>query len=785
MRLVFITLAWVGGLWFATTFVWLNLVFWLCALLAVMLVSGVPWRQTKPWLAVLPLVFVLGGMRAQWLPQAGSLAQFNDRGGLQITGVVTEVPEQRDDRLQVIIDASEVFDGRITSQVDGRIVADFDASSGSITLGDEIVLAGTMRTPRVFDSFSYRDYLALQGVFGVVRPATLNRVTARDGGWRETLLGWRNSIGHNIDRALPDPQAALLRGILLGDETGISPQLADDFSRAGAAHIIAISGFNMVLIGGLCVSLFSQFTRRRWVIVFSSIALLGMYTLFVGATPAVLRAALMSALLIVAPLLNRRTFTPASLAFVVLAMSALQPSVLWDLGFQLSFFAVLGIMLFATPLQRVFDAMLRRLLPGPVRSLVGGFLEESLVITLAVSVFTVPLAAVYFQSVSLVMLLVNLLIVPVQALILIVGGLAALLSIVTFPVAQVVFWLVQPLLAWSIAVVRLFASIPVALLAYAPDPRVVTIAFIIILGGAMTAAIRPPWLRPLWNFLTRRMVLLTGVAMALGFLILSGAMLLSRPDGRLHVWMLQTGHSNAWLVQTPSGAQVLIDGGRYPTQLLTALGDNMPFHDRHIELLVMTHPDAFDTGALPAVLQRYTVGVFVSNGMPGLDETIVEVERLLGSTPRVDALAGSRIDLGDGVSIDVLYPYTTPTIEQNLSDGALVLKLSYGDVSFLLTSDISAEGQRSLIDGTSDPIASVMQLPQHGTSRSLDAGFLERVQPQVVLLQAEQGNPRGDPDDGILNSIDDLPLFRTDTMGTVHLWTDGATLWAQPQKRTD
>jgi competence protein ComEC len=240
------------------------------------------------------------------------------------------------------------------------------------------------------------------------------------------------------------------------------------------------------------------------------------------------------------------------------------------------------------------------------------------------------------------------------------------------------------------------------------------------------------------------------------------------------------GHTNAILVQTPGGAQILVDGGHFPSRLLTAIGDRVPFTDREIELLIITHPDEFDISALTAVLERYDVGAVITNGQPNQGAVYTRLREALARTPVVTAVAGYRIEVDDGVWLEVLHPVETPTLSDDIGDNALVVRLSYGDVSFLLTSDIGVPGQRALIDNGAWPLATVMQLPQHATARSLDQAFLAAVQAQALVVQVDPANRRGDPDPDVLALLEQTtPLFRTDQGGVVHFWTDGRTLQAE------
>ena len=127
--------------------------------------------------------------------------------------------------------------------------------------------------------------------------------------------------------------------------------------------------------------------------------------------------------------------------------------------------------------------------------------------------------------------------------------------------------------------------------------------------------------------------------------------------------------------------------------------------------------------------------------------------------------------------IEVLHPAETPALNDNLGDNVIVLRVSYGEVSFLLTSDLSVSGQIALQENGQWSLATVMALPQHGTQHSLSESFLEVTQPQAVVLQSDIANRRGDPNPDTLAVLGDIPVFRTDEAGTLHFYTDGSALW--------
>ena len=489
----------------------------------------------------------------------------------------------------------------------------------------------------------------------------------------------------------------------------------------------------------------------------------------------------MSSLLVIGKQLRRQTFLPASLAFATLLLSIFDPSVLLDLGFQLSFCAVLGLGLFADPLSARFSALLERFLPLRLARTVHNLLNEPLIVSIAAQIATMPLIVLYFGRLSLAALPVNLLIVPLQSAVLLLGFASVAASALLPVLGELLFWVEHVCLSWTIAVVRAFSRLEFAEVALDVHGRLIQAFYLLMIGGAMLRAARPKLWHRLGSLARRQVVALVGCGLALAALVLIWGMRLSLPDGRLHLWFLDLGHANAALIQTPGGAQVLIDGGRYRSRLLTALGDRLPWHDREIELLVITQPDEWDIAALEAVLERYEIGAWLYHGQTNRGAAFSKIKSSLERRGplAVQVKAGYEVAFDDGARIEALHPPAKPSITDKLGDSALVLRVSFGDVSFLLTSGLSGEAQRDMLQRGLSPQATVMQVPQHGGVRALDEDFLHEVQPQAVALQSDPANRRGDPDPDTLDQLAGLRMFRTDEMGAIHMWTDGHTLFIE------
>jgi len=318
------------------------------------------------------VAFALGAARYQdSLPDLDSpehIAYYNDQDfEIRATGTVSHPPETREQGSNVKLSVEHVQKVGETHElpVTGHILVRL--YSDEFQYGDRLQVRGHLASPPEFEDFSYREYLAQQGVYSYMGDAVAHRISSGGG---NLILRWIYAYkAHALDtlyRLWPDPEASLLAGILLGDESGIPDDVDQAFRDTGTSHIIVISGFNITIIAAMLVALFSrifgggEFGVRKAAV----FALLGItvYTVLVGADAAVVRAAIMGGLALFATLLGRRQAGLNTLALVAAIMAAFNPQVLWNIGFQLSFAATLGLVLYADPLKEAFERL------GRVRS---------------------------------------------------------------------------------------------------------------------------------------------------------------------------------------------------------------------------------------------------------------------------------------------------------------------------------------------------------------------------------------------------------------------------------
>jgi competence protein ComEC len=371
------------------------------------------------------------------------------------------------------------------------------------------------------------------------------------------------------------------------------------------------------------------------------------------------------------------------------------------------------------------------------------------------------------------------------------GGVALLLGLALQPLGQVIGWIAWVFLTYTIEAVRLTAQIPFSSVPVRVESWMVW-GYYGLLGGLtwwrkQTKERR----REIWGrvalALRTRVQTKAIVGAAIVLLVLGLFALHALPDGKLHVAFLDVGQGDAIFIQTPSGKQVLIDGGPSDTALLSQLGRRMPFWDRSIDLVVLTHPESDHVTGLIAVLERYRVGMIVFREM-ALDSATYE--RWLEVVAEEGAAvyqgeAGLRLALDEAdaqrpMEMVVLHPGAGAWEDAN--NNSVVTRLTYGQVSVLLTGDIEAEVEGKLVrDGA--PLAStVLKVAHHGSCSSTTQEFLDAVNPIVVVISVGADNRFGHPCDEVLERLGDVPVYRTDKQGAVEIVSDGAQVWVETDR---
>lgn len=590
-----------------------------------------------------------------------------------------------------------------------------------------------------------------------------------------------------LGRGMPAREAELARGFVLGEDERVDPATEEDFRRSGLAHLLAVSGQNVALLALLAAPLLAALgmplrTRLLWLL-----GLIAVYVSLAGAGASIQRAGVMGALSVLAMLAGRRAARFYALAVAATVTLAIEPGFAADVGWQLSFAAVLGILLLASRLR---DAIVTATGAGGAT---GRTLAEGAAMTIAATLATAPLIAFHFGAVSTTTLAANLLALPAIAPAMWLGMLAAAAGQVPgFPVealnrlnalplayiAQVASWCGRP--GWAYLDLRLGAW---GLLAAYLGIALAAVATPFLARRRRIAALRcgraPRRRRPArlagpggpgmrGHSLRRRLRHAVAIAAVLGALALAasgpggGGGAAAAPAAGLRVVALDVGQGDAILLQPAGAPAVLVDGGPPGEDLAAKLRSAGA---ERLGIAVVTHMQSDHAGGIEELLGRFPVARLA---YARLGWRLRGEARAAGVAPARVA-AGGLLRSGE-LRIEVLWPprelLSAPLAGADPNAQAVVLLARWRDFSMLLAADAEAEAA-PLDPGPVD----VLKVAHHGSEDAgLDA-LLDRTAPKLAVISVGEGNPYGHPTAATLATLAEhgVRALRTDRDGSVVL----------------
>ena len=642
-----------------------------------------------------------------------------------------------------------------------------------------------LRAPRNFGNpgeFDYEAFLARRRVY-------VTGFAADDRSWRRTpggepwptrlLEAWRARASRAIDHNVGQPQASILAALLLGESGALAPEVRDRYARTGVSHVLAISGLHVGIVAGAgYAGARWLLARSEWLLLTANVPKLAMgfgavpvllYAAIAGGSTATARAVTMVLLVMLATLVDRQRDWLAGLAAAAAGISLLWPGSIFEISFQLSFAAVLALVL---GMRRVAawwnDWEERRLvrLRGPRWRLLRWFVLYNAVTACAL-VGTAPLAIRHFNRISLVGIVANAVVVPLLGLLPVGIGLLGVLAVpVVPPLGAFLLRVAGAVVAVADRLVAALAALPFAAVRVVTPTRLeIALAYgllaLLLAGGR------------------RRRALL---AAALVLVAADAGYWWARRFHRtvLRVTFLSVGQGTSTVVEFPGSQVMVVDGGGLSATF--DVGERLlaPFLWRrkiaHVDTLVLSHPDFDHFGGLDFLVKAFSPRALWWNGARSrgvLFERFWNDVRARGPPPEV-VTRGFHRDIG-GVDVRVLHPRRAAAGSDN--DRSLVLQLRYGPTTLLLPGDLEAEGERALIVAERGGLAStVLAVPHHGSRTSSTPPFVGAVSPRLAIISCGYDNRFGMPHASVLAEYERrrITVWRTDLDGAILLTIDAA-----------
>lgn len=748
--------------------------------------------------------FIVETSNASKIRQAGS-SQKADRL-YRITGTVASPIKRDGDRLSFVL---AVPDGGLSFskerlQVFVKLLSEAEwVDAAKLKQTAKIALRGNLEMPqpaRNFAAFAYDRYLKRQNIHWMLEVEGMKSIAWMDQGQKWHPLYWvgelRQALAAKIERIYSIEHYGFMQSMLLGMREQIDPVHYEAFSKLGMTHILAISGLHVgVFVGGMLL-LLRTLRLTRETALNTAIAVLPFYIALTGAAPSVLRAGLMGMLALYA---LKKGWLKDGLNLVALsglAMLAWNPYLLFNISFQLSFVVTIGLLVGVPRMNRLLT-----IVPWL-------WLRSLLSVTVVAQLFSFPLVIFYFNQYSLLSVLANLLLVPLVSLILLpLSLIAVVISLAYEPAAELLIWLIEPLIKWLLFIIETMSHWRAAQLIWASPSVLWITAFYACLWllaalsdavqsrRAVRLPLRVKGRQPLWGSLLISMLVMLLTAQYNGISI---QRLWQGPSGI--VSFFDVGQGDAILIQTPQRKHVLVDGGgqfnfskKQPWQqrrdpyevgkdLVVPLLKKRGVQE--LEAIVISHHDYDHAGGLLAVVREIPVKRIWMNGSWKSDSWMEALyqEVLRQGITVYSIKGGDKLVLDQHTSLHALYPaplneslnpHDEPLVQQGgQNERSIVIGMDILGKRFLFSGDIYAAQERQIVEQMPKWLGKpvdVMKIAHHGSKTSTSSEWLFYWLPKASVISAGRNNWYGHPHRDVLERLNrlDTEIFRTDEMGEI------------------
>jgi competence protein ComEC len=764
-------------------------------------------------LLIISFTFLLGVFNIQkhiyFIEDNQNICRYIDRGKVTMEGIVTESPLAYPDRDVLMIHCLRIIEDKSYIPVSGniRLVIPSDLN---FQYSDFIRFHSTLKKIQNFQNpgnFNYERILNIQGIYasGFINNSA-EIVLLRNNSLSSTKLkleSFRNYLKQIIYKNSSSPQREVIEAMTIGNQNEIPADVRNNFNKTGTSHILSISGLHIGMVGAIAFLFFflslklSEYLMLRFNIIKLSataaffIALI--YAFIAGMEVAVMRSILMAFIFLVALLFGKQKDLYNTLVAAALIILVISPEALFDISFQLSFLSVLAL-IYIVP--RFSDIPSKKISTFPLwTQSVIRYIYLSAIVCVAATIGTLPLIMYYFNRVSCVTIIANLIAVPLLGtLTLAVCMLFLLFAFFSPMIAGYFIKLASYLTQISISIISKLAALPFSSVSFT-TPNLLEIGFFYLFIFLIIKFIDAKKKHNLKNGFSpvrfriiKYLLIISVLFFATDIAYLSFKDILSSD---LKITIIDVGQGNSTFVRFPRGGNMLIDGGGFSDSSFdVGKGVVAPFlyHERisNVDTVVLSHPHPDHLLGLIYIMNNFATRQVWRSNFPIDQEDHPEWEKSIRKNNiNVYPLSNKSPErIFNNVRVNILWPpdYSVKDLDNlsydEVNDSSLVLKITFGNVKFLIPGDISADVEKQLIESKADLKSDVLVIPHHGSNHSSSAEFIKAVACRYAIVSAGKSNVFKHPHPSVLQRYKEAGagIFRTDHDGAITLTTDGNNL---------
>lgn len=635
-----------------------------------------------------------------------------------------------------------------------------------LTYGNEIVIAGKYNEPdgrRNYKGFNYKEYLKTKEIYGIIEcESEVQVVKIKNLNFIQLAINNLSiKIQQNLDKILLKDTKDLAVGILLGVSSDIDSEVKQNFRDCNLSHMLAISGSHLTyLILGLNLLLNKKILGIRKCKVITIIIII-IFMLIVNMSSSIVRAGICTIISILGTLIYRKSDSYTAIAISLLFSLIKNPFSLFNIGLQLSYLATLGIIIFYTMLSKI------KISEGKLKK----YIIENIISTLSANILILPITTYYFNTIPTNFLLSNLVAGPVLGISLIFELITVFISFISIKLAQIPGAVVNVCLILLTKITKIISKIP-NITVVTPKIASVILIYIIILNV---------WLytnkKNIYKNLkiSRLLCILIIIILIINFLNIERTM---------RIYFIDVGQGDSSLICTPTGKNILIDGGGSRTPEKYDVGEKvlLPYLlDRRIKKLdyiIISHFDADHAQGIEAVIDKIKVKNIVVSRQASQS---VEYDKIIKMCKEkkikiIDAKRGEKIVIDKYAYFDILHPgdILLDDGKGGLNANAIVAKLNYKMdnklFTVLFTGDIEYDAEQELVKEYGNKLKSdILKVAHHGSKTSSSQEFINLVKPEIALIGVGKDNTFGHPNDGVIEKLKKIKakIYRTDLDGEI------------------